>query len=182
MNLPNKITVLRILLVPVVLFFVYHIESSLGFNITAIVLFLAVSLTDTLDGHIARSRNLVTDFGKFLDPLADKILVISTMVVLIDLGYLSSIAVIIVIIREFVVTSLRLVASSSNLVIAASMWGKAKTVTQMVVIILLMLTPMLQNISCFGVIAQICTWCMVLITLYSGIDYLVKNKHVLNEK
>ena len=182
MNLPNKITVLRILLLPVVLFFVYHIESGMAFNIMAIVLFLAVSLTDTLDGHIARSRNLVTDFGKFLDPLADKILVISTLIVLIDLGYLSSIAVIIVIIREFLVTSLRLVASSGNLVIAASNWGKAKTVTQMIVIILLMLTPMLRNLSVFPVFAQICVWCMVLITLYSGIDYLVKNRHVLKEK
>ncbi len=182
MNLPNKITVLRILLVPVVLFFVYHIESNLAFNLAAIFLFLAVSLTDTLDGHIARSRNLITDFGKFLDPLADKILVISTMIVLMDLGYLHSIAVIIVMIREFVVTSLRLVASSNNLVIAASVWGKAKTVTQMAVILLLMMTPMLQSFACFSVIAHVCVWCMVLITLYSGIDYLVKNKQVLKEK
>lgn len=182
MNLPNKITVLRILLVPVVLFFVYQIESSLFINIAAIILFLAVSLTDTLDGHIARSRNLVTDFGKFLDPLADKILVICTLVVLMDLGYLHSVALIIVIIREFVVTSLRLVAASSDLVIAASPWGKAKTVVQIVVILVLMLTPIFQESVVFHVAAQICIWMMVFITLFSGIDYLVKNRRVLSEK
>ncbi len=182
MNLPNKITTLRILMVPVVLFFVYCIEKGPLFNILAILLFLAVSLTDTLDGYLARSRNLVTDFGKFLDPLADKILVISTMIALIDLGYLSSVAVIVVLIREFVVTSLRLVASSSNLVIAASIWGKAKTVIQMVVLILLMLTPAMKNVPLFQSLSQIGIWLMVLITLYSGIDYLVQNKHVLKEK
>ncbi len=182
MNLPNKITILRILLVPVVLCFVYFIEQGPVWNVLAILLFLAVSLTDTLDGYLARSRNLVTDFGKFLDPLADKILVISTMIVLIDLGYLSSIAVIVVIIREFVVTSLRLVASSGNFVIAASAWGKAKTVIQMVVLILLMLTPAMKNIPLFHTFSQIGIWLMVLITLYSGIDYLVQNRHVLKEK
>lgn len=184
MNLPNKLTILRIMLVPLLLVMLYNMDKTGEKPVLAIisaVLFLLISLTDLLDGMIARKYNLVTDFGKFLDPLADKILVISTMIAFIDMGYISSLAVIIIIIREFLVTSLRLVAASGNLVIAASKLGKLKTVIQIVVLTLLFFNPWIEQVKIIPINAII-VWIMVGITIISGADYLIKNKHVIKSK
>ena len=159
----------------------YNIGDSFLMSVGSAILFLLISLTDLLDGKIARKYNLVTDFGKFLDPLADKILVISTMIAFIDMGYISSLAAIIIIIREFLVTSLRLVAASDNLVIAASKLGKLKTVIQMTVLTILFFTP--QTVKLLGILPNtILIWIMVIITVVSGADYLIKNKHVIKTK
>ena len=179
MNLPNKLTILRIVLVPVLLVLIYNINDSLLMSVAACVMFLLISLTDMLDGHIARSRNLITDFGKFLDPLADKILVISTMIAFIDMGYISSLTVIIIIMREFLVTSLRLVAASSNTVIAASNLGKLKTVIQMIVLTVLFFHPQIAAFSFGGAVMMVLEWAMVLITVVSGADYVIKNKDAI---
>ncbi|MBE7029052.1 MAG: CDP-diacylglycerol--glycerol-3-phosphate 3-phosphatidyltransferase [Clostridia bacterium] len=179
MNLPNKLTVLRIILVPVLLVLIYNINDSFLMSAISLATFLLISLTDMLDGHIARKRNLITDFGKFLDPLADKILVISTMITFIDMGYISSIAVIIIIMREFLVTSLRLVASSTSKVIAASKLGKLKTIIQIVVLAVMFFTPMISQVYIGKIILFILEWAMVLITIVSGADYLIKNKDVI---
>ena len=179
MNLPNKLTILRIILVPVLLVLIYNINDSLSMSIASVIMFLLISLTDMLDGQIARKRNLITDFGKFLDPLADKILVISTMIAFIDMGYISSIAVIIIIMREFLVTSLRLVASSSNTVIAASNLGKLKTVIQMIVLTVLFFHPQITLLPFGSVVISVLEWAMVLITIVSGADYLIKNKNAI---
>lgn len=179
MNLPNKLTILRIILVPILLVLIYNINDSLLMSVISVVMFLLISLTDMLDGHIARSRNLITDFGKFLDPLADKILVISTMIAFIDMGYISSIAVIIIIMREFLVTSLRLVASSSKKVIAASNLGKLKTVFQMIVLTILFFYPQITSFFWGSAVLSVLVWIMVAITIVSGADYLIKNKDVI---
>ena len=179
MNLPNKLTILRIVLVPVLLVMIYSINDSFVMSIASILMFLLISLTDMLDGYIARSRNLVTDFGKFLDPLADKILVISTMIAFIDMGYISSLSVIIIIMREFLVTSLRLVAAPGNKVIAASNLGKLKTVIQMIVLTVMFLTPQIVSIPYGALIMSVLEWMMVIITIVSGADYLIKNKDVI---
>jgi len=181
MNLPNKLTIARIILVPLLLIMLYNISDKLVMSILSAVLFLVISLTDLLDGYIARKYNLITDFGKFLDPLADKILVISTMITFIDMEYIHSLAVIIIIIREFLVTSLRLVAASDNLVIAASKLGKLKTVIQMTVLTVLFFTPQLKAFTTFP-INEILVWTMVAVTVISGMDYLIKNIHVIKSK
>ncbi len=181
MNLPNRLTVTRIILVPLLLVILYSMNGKFGMSFLGALLFLVISLTDLLDGYIARKYNLVTDFGKFLDPLADKILVISTMIAFIDLGYISSLAVIIIIIREFLVTSLRLVAASGNLVIAASKSGKLKTVIQMIVLTVLFFTPQIREFIKFPLI-EILVWISVVVTVVSGAEYLIKNKDVLKTK
>ena len=133
MNLPNKLTLWRIILVP---FFVAALLIPFPLHtIVALVLFIAASITDMLDGRIARKRNLITDFGKFADPLADKILVLAALLCFVQNGWCDCIAVIIVLFREFTVTSIRLIAAAKGEVIAANIWGKVKTVTQMVAII-----------------------------------------------
>ncbi len=132
MNLPNKLTLWRIILVP---FFVAVLLIPFPLHtIVALVLFIAASITDMLDGRIARKRNLITDFGKFADPLADKILVLAALLCFVQNGWCDCIAVIIVLFREFTVTSIRLIAAAKGEVIAANIWGKVKTVTQMVAI------------------------------------------------
>ena len=133
MNLPNKLTLWRIILVP---FFVAALLIPFPLHtIVALVLFIAASITDMLDGRIARKRNLITDFGKFADPLADKIVVLAALLCFVQNGWCDCIAVIIVLFREFTVTSIRLIAAAKGEVIAANIWGKVKTVTQMVAII-----------------------------------------------
>lgn len=137
MNLPNKLTVLRVIMVP---FFVLFMLTDLGGDANkwiALAIFCVASLTDMLDGKIARARNLVTNFGKFMDPLADKLLVCSAMICLIPVGKLPAWIVIIIIAREFIISGFRLIASDNGIVIAASYWGKFKTVSQMFMIILL---------------------------------------------
>lgn len=177
MNLPNKLTVLRIIMVP---FFVLFMLTDLGGDANkwiALVLFCVASLTDLLDGKIARARNLVTNFGKFMDPLADKLLVCSAMICMIPLGKLSAWFVIIIIAREFIISGFRLVASDNGIVIAASYWGKFKTVSQMFMIILLIMD--LGGV--FDIIAQILVWVSLALTIISLVDYIAKNKQVLTQ-
>lgn len=177
MNLPNKLTVLRIIMVP---FFVMFMLTDLGGSANkwiALVLFCVASLTDFLDGKIARARNLVTNFGKFMDPLADKLLVCSAMVCLIPSGKLAAWIVIVIISREFIISGFRLVASDSGIVIAASYWGKFKTVFQMLMIIVLIADPG----GVFDMIGTVLIWVSLLLTVISLIDYIAKNKQVLTQ-
>ena len=173
MNLPNKLTMFRVVLIPV---FIVVLMSGLiaepASRYIAVVIFCVASFTDYLDGHIARKYNLVTNVGKFMDPLADKLLVSAAMICMIELGMLPAWVVIIIISREFIITGFRLIAAEGGLVIAASWWGKIKTVTQMAMIILMLL----------GVNKVIGTILVVLATIFtvvSGVDYIVKNISVL---
>lgn len=176
MNLPNKLTILRIIMVP---FFVFFLLTDLveGSKWIALVLFIIASLTDLLDGKIARKYNLVTNFGKFMDPLADKLLVCSAMICLIEMDKLPSWVVIIIISREFIISGFRLVAADSGIVIAASYWGKFKTVFQMAMIIVLIAD--LGGV--FDTISLILVAVALALTVISLIDYVVKNKQVLTQ-
>ncbi|MEE1257296.1 MAG: CDP-diacylglycerol--glycerol-3-phosphate 3-phosphatidyltransferase [Lachnospiraceae bacterium] len=186
MNLPNKLTVFRVvLIVPFVLLLLggYRqwgwLSAILGEAIVytdyiALVIFVIASLTDLLDGKIARKYNLVTNFGKFMDPLADKLLVCAALICLIEMGRIPSWIVIIIISREFIISGFRLVASDNNVVIAASYWGKFKTTFQMVMVCL-----MLVNIPALELVTQIIMWIATALTLISLVDYVVKNKNVL---
>lgn len=177
MNLPNKLTVLRVILVPVFIFFLLTDIVPLSM-LWALVVFSAASITDALDGHIARSRNLVTNFGKFLDPLADKVLVISALVCFIEMGLVGAVPVIIIIAREFMVSGLRLVTANEGIVVAAGIWGKLKTAFTMVTIILILFFGILfeKDISSLPVWAiiteQVLIWISVLLTVISGGIYL----------
>ena len=179
MNTPNKLTILRILLVPVLLAVIYLMNESIASSVICAALFGLISLTDMIDGKLARKHNQITDFGKFLDPLADKILVVSVMVAFISKGYISSVAVIIVILREFTVTSLRLIAASSNVVIAASWFVKEKTVFQIATILVLMFFPHIKALTSFP-ICEILVWAMAGITVLSGADYVIKNFGIID--
>ena len=177
MNLPNKLTILRMLMIP---FFVVFMLTDLGGaanKYIALGIFVAASLTDWLDGKIARKYNLVTNFGKFMDPLADKLLVCSAMICLVKMDRLAAWIVIVIIAREFIISGFRLVASDNGVVIAASYWGKFKTVFQMLMIILLILD--LGGV--FTVIETAVTWIALILTVVSLVDYIVKNKGVLLE-
>ena len=177
MNLPNKLTVLRMIMVP---FFVLFMLTDIGGPANkwiTLVIFCVASLTDMLDGKIARARNLVTNFGKFMDPLADKMLVCSAMICFIPLGKLAAWYVIIIIAREFIISGFRLVASDNNVVIAASYWGKFKTVSQMFMIILLIAD--LGGV--FNTIAVILVWVSLALTVISLVDYIGKNIQVLTK-
>ena len=168
MNLPNTLTVLRVIMIPFfVLFMLGDITSADKY--IALGIFIAASLTDTLDGYLARKNNQVTNFGKFMDPLADKLLVCAAMICLMDLDRLPSWIVIIIISREFIISGFRLIAADNGIVIAASWWGKAKTISQMLMIILLVAD--LGGV--FDTIGQ------VVLTVVSLIDYIAKNKQVL---
>ena len=177
MNLANKITIIRILLVPIFVFFLL-MPFPYGKFISALI-FVAAASTDWIDGYIARKRNQVTNFGKFMDPLADKLLVTSALISLVELGSVPSWAAIIIVSREFMVTSLRIVAASEGIVIAASKWGKIKTVTQMIAIVSLLI----QNYP-FSLIGfpfdKISMLLAVIFTILSGIDYLWKNRRILD--
>ncbi|BAL00807.1 phosphatidylglycerophosphate synthase [Oscillibacter valericigenes Sjm18-20] len=169
MNLPNKLTVLRIFLIPA--FMVVLHWGFPGANYVALVLFILASLTDLLDGKIARARNLVTDFGKFADPLADKMLVTAAMLWFVEIGQMPAWALLIVICREFAVSGLRMLASDAGRVIAAGWSGKVKTASTMVCVVLMFLPiPAVVN--------TVCVWVIVLTTLYSGVEYFMKNKDV----
>jgi len=177
MNLPNKLTVLRVLMIP---FFVVFMLTDLGGDMgkyIALVIFAAASLTDFLDGYLARKNNLVTNFGKFMDPLADKLLVGAAMICLIQTGKLAAWIVIVIISREFIISGFRLVASDNGIVIAASYWGKFKTVSQMAMIILLILD--LGGV--FGLLETAVTYLALALTIISLADYVIKNKEVLTD-
>lgn len=181
MNLPNKLTLLRILLVPFFVAFLLIEQIPLS-CLWALVVFIIASITDFFDGYIARKHNMITDFGKFADPLADKILVISAFCCFIEMGLIGAVPVIIVLFREFAVTSVRLVAAAKGTVVAANMWGKAKTVSQMIAIILtIFLQAILQLIgnsnlsSVFTIITTVAIWISVALTIISGVVYLKDN-------
>lgn len=177
MNLPNKLTVLRVVMVPFFVFFMLTDVGGAANKWIALVLFCVASFTDFLDGQIARKNNLVTNFGKFMDPLADKLLVCSAMICLIEMGKLSAWIVIIIIAREFIISGFRLVASDSGIVIAASYWGKFKTVFQMAMTIVLIL----DFGGVFVWVENILIWVSLALTIISLVDYVVKNKQVLTQ-
>lgn len=177
MNLPNKLTLLRVFMIPVfVVLLLLDGGTNQGYRLWAAIVFLAASFTDFLDGQIARRCNLVTNFGKFMDPLADKLLVCSALICLVELKQLPAWIVIIIIAREFIISGFRLVASDSGIVIAASWWGKFKTVSQMIAVILLIL-----NIPVLQPLASLMVYIALVLTLVSLADYLVKNKKVITE-
>lgn len=193
MNLANKLTMLRIFLVPIFLIFIAMKGIPYG-TIIATLVFIIASLTDQLDGYIARSRNQITTFGKFMDPLADKLLVTAALISLVELGLIPSLAATIIIAREFAVSGLRTIAASEGKIIAASWWGKIKTVTQIIAILLLLIkvnigsTQYLTNLvnnhvgikQFFDIAPNIFLILAVIITIISGIDYFIKNKKVLS--
>ncbi len=172
MNLPNKLTIFRILIVP---FFVWVLLADFKYaSIIAVTLFILASLTDLLDGYIARKYELVTDFGKFADPIADKILVISACVCLVEKGIVPAWSVLIIIFREFIVSGLRMSAASKNIVIPADKVGKLKTVTQMIAIILL-----ISGWLNYFYLPYICYYISIFLTLISGIMYIIKAKDII---
>ena len=196
MNLPNKLTVMRIILVP---FMVASMLIEFPFHyLVAGLIFGAASLTDYFDGKIARERNLITNFGKFADPIADKILVVSALVCFLAKGLCDPIIILIVLFREFVVTSIRLSAASNGTVVAANMWGKVKTVTQMIAIIAVFVfqvalevyavfpympqlaMQMMDNI--FFVAGEVLMWISVVFTVISGLIYVLDNKEAIADK
>ena len=163
-------------------FFVFFLLSGVGGSASkwiALVIFAAASITDTLDGYIARRDNLITDFGKFMDPLADKLLVCSAMICLIPSGKLPTAIVIVIIAREFIISGFRLIAAEHQIVIAASMWGKFKTTFQMLMVIVLILNVQMPF---FQILGKILTYAALILTVVSLIDYIVKNKDVLKEQ
>lgn len=182
MNLPNKLTILRMILIIPFLFVLLggHAGWMGSWNpysdYIALAIFIAASFTDWIDGKISRKYHLITNFGKFMDPMADKLLVCSALIALIELGRIPAWAVIIIICREFVISGFRLVAADKGIVIAAGYWGKCKTVSQMVMICL-----MLINLPVLQALTDIIMWITLALTIISLIDYLVKNKDVLTK-
>ena len=167
MNTANKLTMIRVVLIPVFIVLLY-----LGYTIPALAVFIVASATDFVDGYVARKYHLITDFGKFMDPLADKLLVMSAMAWFVEVGWMPGWAFFIVLAREFAVTGLRLVVVEQGLVIAAGKSGKVKTASTMVGIILMLAVPGdLLNLICVAVI--------VITTVYSGIEYFIQNKQVI---
>lgn len=179
MNLPNKLTCFRVLLIPFFVFFLLAPYFEGYGNYIALVIFIIASLTDLLDGKIARKYNLVTNFGKFMDPLADKLLVSAALIALIELELLPAWVVIVIISREFIISGFRLIASDNGVVIAASYWGKFKTTFQMIMVVVLILD--IDHIA-FYVLGQILIWVSLALTIISLIDYIVKNKDVLKDQ
>ena len=191
MNLPNKLTIFRVILI--VPFVILLLGSANGWgwftaifggimeyiDYIAVAIFIIASFTDMLDGKIARKYNLVTNFGKFMDPLADKLLVCSALICLVEMGRLPAWIVIVIIAREFIISGFRLVASDNGIVIAASYWGKFKTVSQMIMVILLLLN--IQN-TFFQILGTVFVWIALILTVVSLVDYVVKNIGVLKEQ
>ena len=177
MNLPNKLTILRVILIPFFVVFMLFDITGAADKWIALVIFCVASLTDMLDGKIARKYNLVTNFSKFMDPLADKLLVCTALICLTSMNRLNVIVVLVIIAREFIISGFRLVASDNGIVIAASYWGKFKTVSQMALIIVLIMD--LGGV--WNVVGTVLTWVALLLTIVSLIDYIAKNKQVLTQ-
>ncbi|MFQ9345461.1 MAG: CDP-diacylglycerol--glycerol-3-phosphate 3-phosphatidyltransferase [Coprococcus sp.] len=177
MNLPNKLTILRVILIPFFVVFMLFDIIGAADKWIALVIFCVASLTDMLDGKIARKYNLVTNFGKFMDPLADKLLVCTALICLTSMNRLNVIVVLVIIAREFIISGFRLVASDNGIVIAASYWGKFKTVSQMALIIVLIMD--LGGV--WNVVGTVLTWVALFLTVVSLIDYIAKNKQVLTQ-
>lgn len=177
MNLPNKLTILRVILIPFFVVFMLFDITGAADKWIALVIFCVAGLTDMLDGKIARKYNLVTNFGKFMDPLADKLLVCTALICLTSMNRLNVIVVLVIIAREFIISGFRLVASDNGIVIAASYWGKFKTVSQMALIIVLIMD--LGGV--WNVAGTVLTWVALILTVVSLIDYIAKNKQVLTQ-
>ena len=177
MNLPNKLTILRVILIPFFVVFMLFDITGAADKWIALVIFCVASLTDMLDGKIARKYNLVTNLGKFMDPLADKLLVCTALICLTSMNRLNVIVVLVIIAREFIISGFRLVASDNGIVIAASYWGKFKTVSQMALIIVLIMD--LGGV--WNVVGTVLTWVALILTVVSLIDYIAKNKQVLTQ-
>lgn len=175
MNLPNKLTMFRVILIPFFVVFML-VDITLYDKWIALGIFIIASLTDLLDGKIARKYNLVTNFGKFMDPLADKLLVCSALICLVALSKIPAWMVIVIIAREFIISGFRLIASDNGVVIAASYWGKFKTTFQMIMICL-----MIADITAISMLTTVVMWVAVVLTVVSLVDYLVKNKDVMKD-
>ena len=185
MNICNKLTVFRIVLVP--FFVLFMLCSAIPYSsLWALIIFAVASYTDHLDGKLARERNMVTNFGKFLDPMADKILVLSAMVCMVTVDLCSPVVLIIVLAREFLVSSLRLVAASQNVVISADKSGKVKTATQMISIVVVLLLCSINQL--FGTEIPVSTishclmWLTAALTVYSGAEYIIRNRTLIEIK
>ena len=176
MNLPNKLTLMRVVMIPLLVVFMLVPMGFAAQKWVALGIFILASLTDLADGKIARKYNLITNFGKFMDPLADKLLVCSALICLIELHKIPAWIVLIIIAREFIVSGFRLVAADQGIVIAASMWGKVKTTVQMILICL-----MIADIPQLAVLTQIAMWSALALTIISLVDYVVKNRAVIND-
>ncbi|HKL98481.1 MAG TPA: CDP-diacylglycerol--glycerol-3-phosphate 3-phosphatidyltransferase [Mobilitalea sp.] len=177
MNLPNKITLARICMIPVFLVFMLVPGITYG-NYIAAGIFILAGLTDKLDGYLARKNNQITNFGKFMDPIADKLLVCSALICLVEYKLIPSWIVIIIIAREFIINGFRLIASDNGVVIAASWWGKIKTVVQIVLCSMLLINldyPLINTLE------QVTIYLALVLTVISLVDYMVKNKHVFFE-
>ena len=182
MNLPNKLTIFRVILIVPFIILLLGGNAGLfgGFSLysdyIALIVFIIASLTDLLDGHIARKHNLITNFGKFMDPIADKLLVAAALIALVELSRIPSWVVIIIISREFIISGFRLIASDNGVVLAASYWGKFKTVFQMIMICL-----MIANFPILNLVTPVIMWIALALTVISLMDYLIKNKDIMKE-
>lgn len=177
MNLPNKLTIARVFMIPVFVVFMLMEEGRVpAFRWIAVAVFILAALTDFLDGQIARRCGLVTNFGKFMDPLADKLLVCSALICLVGIGRLPAWIVIVIIAREFIISGFRLVAADNGIVIAASWWGKLKTVFQMIAVILLII-----HWEALQLAETLCVYIALVLTVVSLVDYIYKNKRVITE-
>lgn len=175
MNLPNKLTIMRVLLIPVFLVCLFCLDEPTN-RVASTVIFVVASLTDFLDGYLARKWNMVSNFGKFMDPLADKLLVMSALVAMVQLGDLPAWVVVLILAREFTITGFRTLAMEANIVMAASWWGKIKTTVQMIMIVVLLVDLPMAGIA---VVEQILIGLAVFFTILSGWDYIWKNRQVL---
>lgn len=175
MNLPNKLTMLRIILIPV-----FIAVLMLGHWYTAAVIFILASATDALDGHIARKNNMITNFGKIMDPLADKLLVTSALVCLVELGTIPAWMVIVILAREFIITGLRAVAAGEGVIIAAGKSGKLKTILQMTALSLILLKDWPFSLFTDFPVDTVVLWAAVIMTIYSGAEYIIKNKNIFS--
>lgn len=186
MNIANKLSIFRVILIPIFLFFLISRPFAYS-NFIAVFFFVVAAITDAIDGNIARKRNLVTNLGKFLDPVADKLLVCSALIALIELGAISSVAVIIIIAREFIITFFRIIAASTGVVIAADKLGKIKTIFQITTVIYLMVFIEMfsflnfLDIPFFYFLGIAITWITVFITAYSAFNYIQKNLQLFKE-
>lgn len=178
MNLPNKLTILRMIMIPVFLVVLYIPGLGMAGNIAAAAIFILASITDFLDGKIARKYNLVTNFGKFMDPLADKLLVCSALIAFVELGYLPAWIVIIIISREFIISGFRLIAADKGVVIAANYWGKFKTTFQMIMTILLILQ---LDYPYADTVEWIFVYIALALTVISLVDYIYRNIGVMSD-
>lgn len=180
MNLPNKLTVLRVLLVPIFIIFLLLSNKTyfMFFRILPLIVFVGAAITDAMDGYIARKHNFITDFGKFMDPLADKLLVCAALICFVEIGYISSWIVVIIISREFIISGFRMLASSKGITIAANIWGKIKTVVQMILVILILCD--FANIFKFtSFLIGPFIFLTVVLTIVSAATYILDNKKVI---